>query len=155
MFSRIGNLRAMTMVLSREGTMFSASNSTNSQEETGCRNAATEGKEVNPTTSSPAADWIAAIRSGDFAVWLDRGIFLAVLLASGVALSLNVADPDLWGHVQYGRDALAHGLSATTTYSYVANGYPWINHEIVAELAMATVANWFGGPGLLIVKCLL
>ena len=25
----------------------------------------------------------------------------------GVALSLNVADPDLWGHVQYGRDALA------------------------------------------------
>jgi len=53
----------------------------------------------------------------DLAQWLDRGIVVAVILASAVALSLNVADPDLWGHVQYGRDALHHGLSATTTYS--------------------------------------
>ena len=71
------------------------------------------------------------------------------MLACGVALSLNVADPDLWGHVQYGRDALAHGLPATTTYSYIAEGYPWINHEIVAEYALAIGADWLGGPGLL------
>ncbi|HMC12484.1 MAG TPA: hypothetical protein VKH44_14385, partial [Pirellulaceae bacterium] len=91
----------------------------------------------------------------DIALWLDRGIIAAVVLAAGVALSLNVADPDLWGHVQYGRDALAHGLPATTTYSYVAEGYPWINHEIVAEYVLATVADSFGGTGLLIFKCLL
>jgi len=91
----------------------------------------------------------------DLAQWLDRGIVVAVVLAAGVALSLNIADPDLWGHVQYGRDALHHGLSATTTYSYVADGYRWINHEILAEYALATINDWLGGSGLLIVKCLL
>src|SRR3954454_15284796 len=94
-------------------------------------------------------------RTVDLGGWLDRGIVAAVVLACGVALSLNVADPDLWGHVQYGRDALAHGLPTTTTYSYIAEGYPWVNHEIVAEIAMAYGANWFGATGLLIGKSLL
>jgi hypothetical protein len=106
-------------------------------------------------------DWLrsldssAAIGEADLATWLDRGIVLAVILACGVALSLNVADPDLWGHIQYGRDALAHGLSSTTTYSYVARGYPWINHEILAEIALATIADSSGGSGLLMLKCVL
>jgi hypothetical protein len=91
----------------------------------------------------------------DAGEWLDCGIMVAVLLACGVALSLNVADPDLWGHVQYGRDALAHGLGRTTTYSYVAEGYPWINHEIIAEYALALGDRWLGGSGLLVAKCLL
>ncbi|HZN36683.1 MAG TPA: hypothetical protein VFB80_22795 [Pirellulaceae bacterium] len=91
----------------------------------------------------------------DFARWLDRGLVAAVLLSSAVALSLNVADPDLWGHVQYGNDLLRHGLPRTTTYSYVAQGYPWINHEIVSEIALAIGADLLGGSGLLIGKCLL
>jgi hypothetical protein len=95
------------------------------------------------------------VMPGEIAQWLDWGIVAAVMMASAVALSLNVADPDLWGHVQYGRDALRHGLPATTTYSYVAEGYPWINHEILAEYALAIVADLFGGPGLLTLKCLL
>src|SRR4051794_32477594 len=89
------------------------------------------------------------------ATWIDRGLVVAVLLSAATALSLNVADPDLWGHIQYGRDALKHGLPATTTYSYIAEGYPWINHEIVAEYALAVVNDVGGGPGLLITKCLL
>jgi hypothetical protein len=93
--------------------------------------------------------------TNDLSIWIDRGVVAAVLLACGVALSLNVADPDLWGHVQYGRDALAHGLPATTTYSYIAEGYPWINHEIVAEYALALGVDRLGGPGMLILKCLL
>jgi hypothetical protein len=93
--------------------------------------------------------------TSDLSVWIDRGVLVAVVLACGVALSLNVADPDLWGHVQYGRDALAHGVSATTTYSYIAEGYPWINHEIFAEYLLAIGADWLGGVGMLIVKCLL
>ncbi|MBC7854891.1 MAG: hypothetical protein IAF94_15775 [Pirellulaceae bacterium] len=76
----------------------------------------------------------------------------AVILASGVALSLNIADPDLWGHVQYGRDALAGGLPATTTYSYIAQGYPWINHEILAELALALSYDYLGAWGLMLIK---
>jgi hypothetical protein len=91
----------------------------------------------------------------ELSTWIDRGLVVAVLLACATALSLNVADPDLWGHVQYGRDAMLHGLPTTTTYSYVAVGYPWINHEILAEYALALTADNLGGPGLLIVKCLL
>jgi hypothetical protein len=91
----------------------------------------------------------------DAAKWLDRGIIAAVLMASAVTLSLNVADHDLWGHVQYGRDALKHGLPATTTYSYIAQGYPWINHEIFAEYVLAIGNDWFGASGLLMGKCLL
>lgn len=87
--------------------------------------------------------------------WLDRGILAAVLLACGTALSVNVSDPDLWGHVQYGRDALAQGLPLTTTYSYVAAGYPWVNHEILAEIGLAFVNDHFGGVGLLVMKCAL
>jgi len=92
---------------------------------------------------------------GGIAAWLERGVIVAVLLASSVALSLNVADPDLWGHVQYGRDALTHGLPLTTTYSYVAEGYSWINHEILAEYALAIINDLAGGAGLLITKWLL
>ena len=89
------------------------------------------------------------------ATWIDRGIFLAVLLACGCSLSLNVADPDLWGHIQYGRDCWQNGLPATTTYSYIAEGYRWINHEIAAELALFAVNDTFGGRGLLVMKALL
>lgn len=84
--------------------------------------------------------------------WFDRGVLFAVVLAGGVALSLNVADPDLWGHVQYGRDALANGLATTTTYSYIAQGYPWVNHEILAELALAVGYDSLGSSGLMVIK---
>jgi hypothetical protein len=87
--------------------------------------------------------------------WLDRGIVAAVVLACAVALSLNIVDPDLWGHVRYGQDALRHGLPATTTYSYLAEGHPWINHEILAEYILAIGNDLGGGPGLLIGKVLL
>lgn len=90
-----------------------------------------------------------------FATWFDRGVVLAVALAGVVAMAMNLADPDLWGHVQYGRDALRDGLPATTTYSYLAQEYPWINHEILAELGLATINDLSGGVGLLVMKALL
>lgn len=87
--------------------------------------------------------------------WFDRGLLLATLLTCAVALSPAAADPDLWGHVQYGRDALSDGLAPTTTYSFTAEGYRWINHENLAELFLAVVIDTIGPVGLLIVKCLL
>jgi hypothetical protein len=131
---------------------------TNSREQTSSRNVSEDGSEFRSTPGPglfPALGFDDFCQRTDVAQWLDWGIVAAVMLAAAVALSLNVADPDLWGHVQYGRDALRDGLPATTTYSYVAEGYPWINHEILAEYALATVADLFGGPGLLMLKCLL
>ena len=93
--------------------------------------------------------------SATASMWLERGLFLALFLACAVALSPNLADADLWGHVQYGLDALADGLPATTTYSFTAEQYTWINHENLAEVVLALVATASGGPGLLAMKCLL
>lgn len=87
--------------------------------------------------------------------WIDYGILIAVLLVCGVTLSRNMADPDLWGHVQYGRDALRDGLAETTTYSYIAADYPWINHEILSEFLLAIGADYTGPIGLMVIKTLL
>jgi hypothetical protein len=87
--------------------------------------------------------------------WLDWGIVAAVVLACGAVLSSNLVDPDLWGHVQYGRDALYYGLSPTTTYSYLAEDHPWINHEILAEYVLAIANDWGGSLGMLLGKFLL
>lgn len=86
--------------------------------------------------------------------WLDRAVLCATLLTCAIALAPNVPDPDLWGHVQYGRDWLAHGFHSTATYSYTAEGYRWINHENLAELTVAAGIDTFGPIGMLIAKCL-
>ena len=85
----------------------------------------------------------------------DASFLIAILVVSGFAFSLSVAEPDLWGHVQYGRDALREGLHHTTTYSFTANGYRWINHENLSELLFATVYDQVGLWALLAGKCVL
>ena len=88
-------------------------------------------------------------------VWIGRGTLLVLILACTIAFSLPTAEPDLWGHVQYGRDLMSHGLPATATYTYTAAEHVWINHENLSELLIALGADTIGGTGLLIVKCLL
>ena len=87
--------------------------------------------------------------------WLKRAVVLAMALGCALPLSLNVVDPDLWGHVQYGEDWLAEGaLPRTASHTYTAVDYPWINHENLAELAFAGGYRVLGVRGLLIAKCL-
>src|SRR6476659_8620208 len=85
---------------------------------------------------------------------IERAVLVALVLAGVVAISPNVADPDLWGHVQYGRDLLAHGLPEKTTYSYIAQDQPWINHENLMEVALALGADFLGPIGLVAAKML-
>lgn len=81
---------------------------------------------------------------------------LSVLAWCGGRPSLNQADPDLWGHIQYGRDVLCNGeIAATTTYSYTADGYRWINHENFSEVAFAVLESLGGATALLIAKFML
>ena len=87
--------------------------------------------------------------------WLKRGYLLATMLGCALLMADNFADVDLWGHVQYGRDTLADGLSHTNTYSYTAEGHPWINHENLSELVLAMTADRGGGTALLLLKCLI
>lgn len=58
-------------------------------------------------------------------------------------------EPDLWGHVRFGLDALQNGyIARTDPYSYITAGGPWINHEVLAELAMGLAYSLLGPLGL-------
>ncbi|MEO1495913.1 MAG: hypothetical protein AAFV43_02060 [Planctomycetota bacterium] len=86
-----------------------------------------------------------------------RSLLVALLVvACATPLSLNLVDPDLWGHVRYAQDWLAEGeLPRTATHTYTAVGHPWVNHENLAELLLAGGFATIGATGVLIAKCLL
>lgn len=88
---------------------------------------------------------------------LRAGVATLLLLVTALVLTVvSRADPDLWGHVQFGRDVLRTGrLPVTTTYTFTASTTPWINHENLAEITFAAAADVAGGSGLLVVRALL
>src|SRR6185369_11377240 len=68
-----------------------------------------------------------------------------------VLLKTN-ADPDLWGHLRFGLDALAtHGLTTIDPYSYTSD-IPWLNHEWLSEVVIAVAYRAFGSAGLVATK---
>lgn len=86
---------------------------------------------------------------------LARMAIISVVLSAAVAFAMNLVDPDLWGHVCYGQDAiLAGALPETATHTFTTPDHPWINHEILAELLFAVGFDTLGVPGMLIAKCL-
>ncbi|MBN1852445.1 MAG: hypothetical protein JW829_06960 [Pirellulales bacterium] len=85
-----------------------------------------------------------------------RGAIAVLILGCALFLSLNLVDPDLWGHIKYGQELLANGhLPLVATHTFSVQGYPWINHENLAEIALAIGYTKIGPIGLLIAKCLL
>jgi hypothetical protein len=79
----------------------------------------------------------------------------ALLLGSSLLyfFTTNEADNDLWGHVLFGRDILAAGaVPRVDTYSYTAAGRAWIDHEWLAQVAMAGAYAHAGSAGLLVLK---
>jgi len=84
---------------------------------------------------------------------LRRAFCLCVLCLAVFQFSENTADPDLWGHVLFGQQAVqTGGLMKTDPYSWTANGHEWMNHEVVAEIALGWAHRWLGGTGLLLLK---
>ena len=62
-------------------------------------------------------------------------VCLFVYAFSAMAFSFLDADTDLWGHIQFGKEIWEKGLiPKLDSYSYTANGFPWINHEWLTEL---------------------
>jgi hypothetical protein len=83
----------------------------------------------------------ASVRTSRIPTVLVGVLFLVMVLwlASRVR-----ADPDLWGHLRFGLDSLAaHGLTAHDPYSFTSDR-AWVNHEWLAEAAMA--ASYRLGP---------
>ncbi|HEY4300231.1 MAG TPA: hypothetical protein VGM73_05125 [Candidatus Didemnitutus sp.] len=93
--------------------------------------------EMNGRTSNPAAG---------FFRW---GLVAAVAAFAWLRFSDNIADNDLWGHVLYGERNLAAGaIERTDPFSWTATGQPWINHEVLAEIALGGAHRVGGATGL-------
>jgi hypothetical protein len=80
--------------------------------------------------------------------WVKTGAAILVFAAA----TATFADPDLWGHLRFGRDILrTHTLPSIDPYSFTQDK-PWINHEWLSELQMALAYEAGGIPGLALLK---
>jgi hypothetical protein len=80
-------------------------------------------------------------------------LFFLVYSSAIYYFSFILADPDLWGHILFGKEIYTTGsIPGVDPYSYIAYGHAWINHEWVSEVLMWLVFSTFGSPGLLIGK---
>jgi hypothetical protein len=87
---------------------------------------------------------------------LKIGVLALLALACAIPFSLNLSDPDLWGHVRYAQDWLEAGvMPRTATHTFTAVDHPWVNHENAAELLLALSYKHVGIYGMLVGKCLL
>ena len=77
--------------------------------------------------------------------------FLAFIIV--IADAGRWADPDLWGHLIFGRLILMHGhLPHRDIYSYSAAGLPWHDHEWLSDVVLALCWSGFGDLGLKLMK---
>ena len=81
---------------------------------------------------------------------------IAVMSAALFFFSDNKADPDLWGHLAFGRTIYeTHEAPRVDAYSYTSAGSKWINHEWLSELVFYGVTRYAGPVGLLVLKTLI
>ncbi|MGH7814678.1 MAG: hypothetical protein ACREQI_11840, partial [Candidatus Binataceae bacterium] len=100
----------------------------------------------NPTQIEPA-------ERGPRPTLLFRHAPGLILLAIALADLWRMADPDLWGHVRFGQDAIRAGhVLWRDRYSYTAAGHLWLNHEWLTEVIMGALYNWMGVFGIKLMK---
>ncbi|MBI2835823.1 MAG: hypothetical protein HYX76_15490 [Acidobacteria bacterium] len=84
------------------------------------------------------------------------GIVALVIATVTFAFSWTWADPDLWGHVRFGRDFWQTGaIERPDPYSYLTSNSRWINHEWLTEAVLWQLFANAGAPGLIGFKVLL
>lgn len=87
--------------------------------------------------------------------FLRRLLIVWTLALAFFQFSENTADPDLWAHTLFGEQIIASGhIQKTETFSWTAYGQPWINHEVLAEVALGGAHLLAGGLGILLLKML-
>lgn len=76
-----------------------------------------------------------------------------LLLAASLPICLRFfPDPDLWGHLRFGRYFLEAGPPPQPDiFSYAADGL-WIDHEWLCEILFFLAWRNFGGTGILLMK---
>jgi hypothetical protein len=81
---------------------------------------------------------------------------LALLMALVAAYERRQADPDLWGHLRYGRFFADNGLAdLTDPFAYTSVGRTWQAHEWLAQLTLWGGYALGGAVGLIVLKTLM
>lgn len=86
-----------------------------------------------------------------------RDVFLRTItvLVCLAAILVTRADPDLWGHIKFGVDAVrGHALTSTDPYSFTSDR-PWINHEWLSEVIFGSAFMLGGSAALVLLKAAL
>src|ERR1700674_5621266 len=66
-----------------------------------------------------------------------------------VIVTSTLVDPDLWGHLQFGHDAIVtRTIPRTDVYSFTSDR-PWVDHEWLAEILMYAMYATGGIGGLI------
>ncbi|MEO5803673.1 MAG: hypothetical protein ABIR24_09085 [Verrucomicrobiota bacterium] len=87
-----------------------------------------------------------ANRASQLLNWFFRAWILALVFYN---FSENTVDPDLWGHALFGQEMIASShLDKVEPYSWTTNRGPWINHEVLAEIALGGAHMLMGGTGI-------
>jgi hypothetical protein len=88
-----------------------------------------------------------------FEFWIKAGIFLAFFSSVLRLLSLNQADPDLWGYMSFGRLFWqSPRFPYQDVFSYTPVRIPWVYHEWLTGVLFYQLYQAFGAPGLQILK---
>ncbi len=83
----------------------------------------------------------------------DIAVVTAVMALVLYRFSETVADPDLWGHVSFGRLIWeSRAVALPDPFSYVTAGQPWMNHEWLAEVLFHLAFTSMGPRGLILLK---
>jgi hypothetical protein len=87
------------------------------------------------------------------AAWRESSVAALILSVFLFVLKTTIADPDLWGHLRFGRDLFSAGhIIRSDPYSYLSAGRPWIDHEWLSEAVFWRVFSAAGAAGLGILK---
>jgi hypothetical protein len=86
-------------------------------------------------------------------LWPHIAVVSAVMSLIIYRFSETIADPDLWGHVTFGRMVWeARTVSLPDPFSYVTTGHLWLNHEWLSEVIFYLAFAALGPPGLIVLK---
>lgn len=88
-----------------------------------------------------------------FTCFCSTLVKILILVYAANYFSFVTADSDLWGHVKFGQEIWStRTIPETDTFSYTANGLPWINHEWLAEVLFYLIYDSWNSTGLLFFK---
>ncbi|MEO7193063.1 MAG: hypothetical protein ABI051_18600 [Vicinamibacterales bacterium] len=79
----------------------------------------------------------------------------AILVGTVCVYAIRQVDPDLYGHLAYGRYFAASGLAGIDPFAYTTSGAHWVAFEYLAQIAIWFAYAALGPAGLIVLKSII